>query len=63
MILEDDSIADKEQIRELITEEKDPDMREKKSRTCSLNTILTSDINTTPSFAVWIFVTTCVEGI
>ena len=30
MILEDDSIADKEQIRELITEEKDPDMREKK---------------------------------
>lgn len=30
MILEDDSITDKEQIRELITEEKDPDMREKK---------------------------------
>ena len=32
MILEDDSIADKEPIRELIAEEKDPDMRERKIR-------------------------------
>ena len=32
MILEDDSIADKEPIRELIAEEKDPDMQERKIR-------------------------------
>ena len=32
MILEDDSIADKEPIRELIAEEKDPDLRERKIR-------------------------------